>query len=110
MPPYSRHVFVCTNRRPDGHPKGDCAHKGGEAVTQKFKEAMAQRGLKGGMRANSSGCLDTCAFGVSVVVYPEGTWYAGVKAEDVDEIVEQHLVGGKPVDRLLMKTKPAPSK
>lgn len=61
------------------------------------------------MRANAAGCLDACAFGTSVVVYPEGVWYGGVKAEDVLEIVESHLLGGKPVERLRMKgTVPAP--
>jgi len=101
-PPYKRHVFVCTNRRPDGNPKGCCASKGAEEVRAAFKDAMDKRGLKGGMRANAAGCLDTCSFGVSVVVYPEGTWYGGVKVEDVQEIVEQHLVNGRPVERLMI--------
>jgi (2Fe-2S) ferredoxin len=101
-PPYSRHVFVCTNRRPDGNPKGCCATKGGEEVRALFKEELAKRGLKGSMRANAAGCLDTCAFGVSVVVYPEGTWYGGVTTADVPTIIEEHLVGGRPVERLLM--------
>lgn len=101
-PPFDRHVFVCTNRRPDGHPKGCCATKGAEEVRAAFKEELDKRGLKGRMRANAAGCLDTCAFGVSVVVYPEGAWYGGVKVEDVPTIVEEHLVQGRPVERLLM--------
>jgi (2Fe-2S) ferredoxin len=101
-PPFKRHVFVCTNRRPEGNPKGCCASKGAEEVRAAFKDELDKRGLKGGMRANAAGCLDTCAFGVSVVVYPEGTWYGGVKVEDVSEIVDQHLVNGRPVERLMM--------
>lgn len=105
-PPYERHVFVCTNRRPDGSPKGCCATKGGEEVRSRFKEALHERGLKGRLRANAAGCLDTCAFGVSVVVYPEGVWYGGVKVEDVDEIIDEHLLNGRPVERLRMPLKP----
>lgn len=104
-PPFTRHVFVCTNRRPDGNPKGCCATKGGEEVRARFKEELSQRGLKRTMRANAAGCLDTCGFGVSVVVYPEGTWYGGVTVADVPTIVEEHLVGGRPVERLLMPLK-----
>lgn len=105
MPPYQRHIFVCTNRRPDGHPKGCCASKGSEEIRAAFKAELEKRGIKGQMRANAAGCLDTCTFGVSVVVYPEGVWYGGVKLEDVPTIVEEHLVGGKPVERLLMPLK-----
>jgi (2Fe-2S) ferredoxin len=101
-PPFERHVFVCTNRRPDGHPKGSCAEKGSEDIRAMFKDELERRGLKGRMRANAAGCLDTCSFGVSVVVYPEGTWYAFVKKEDVVPIIEEHLIGGKPVERLVM--------
>ena len=101
-PPFQRHVFVCTNRRPDGHPKGCCATKGAEDVRARFKEEMDKRGLKGNMRANAAGCLDTCSFGVSVVVYPDGVWYGGVKPEDVTTIIDEHLVGGRPVERLMM--------
>jgi (2Fe-2S) ferredoxin len=103
-PPFQRHIFVCTNRRPDGHPKGCCASKGSEEVRAAFKSELEKRGIKGQMRANAAGCLDTCAYGTSVVVYPEGVWYGGVKVEDVPAIVEEHLVGGRPVERLLLKT------
>jgi (2Fe-2S) ferredoxin len=103
VPPYRLHIFTCTNRRPDGDPKGSCAEKGSEAIQARFKEQVAKLGLKGEVRANSAGCMDACAFGVTVVVYPEGVWYGGVTPADVPEIVESHLVGGRPVERLLVR-------
>lgn len=107
MPPYKRHVFICTNRRPDDDPRGSCAAKGGEALKDRFKDALKKRGMAKEIRANAAGCLDTCAQGCSVVVYPEGVWYGHITPSDVDEIVERHLVGGEPVERLVMK-RPAP--
>lgn len=98
---FRHHVFVCENRRPDGAPRGSCAAKGSEAIRRAFKAELARRGLDGVVRANAAGCLDACAEGPSIVVYPEGVWYAGVRVEDVPEIVESHLVKGVPVERLL---------
>jgi len=103
VPPYRLHIFTCTNRRPDGDPKGSCAEKGSEAIHARFKEQVAKLGLKGEVRANSAGCMDACAFGVTVVVYPEGVWYGRVKLEDVDEILQSHIIGGVPVERLRLK-------
>ena len=102
-PPYDRHVFICMNQRENGHPRGDCASKGAEAVVARFKEQVKVKGLKPQIRAQKAGCLDTCEEGVSVVVYPEATWYAKVTIDDVDEIVERHLLQGQIVDRLLGK-------
>jgi (2Fe-2S) ferredoxin len=103
VPRFEKHVFICTNRREPGNPKGCCAEKGSEAVRDEFKRLLHERGLKGRIRANAAGCLDQCPRGVSVVVYPEQVWYGGVTVADVPEIVEQHLVGGVPVERLRMK-------
>ena len=100
MPHYDRHVFICTNRRDPGNPKGDCATKGGDEVRDEFKKLLHERGLKKTIRANAAGCLDQCARGCTVVVYPEQVWYGGVTRADVAEIVESHLVGGVPVERL----------
>jgi len=102
-PHFDKHVFVCTNRRDPGNPKGSCAAKGGEAVRDEFKRLLHDRGVKGSMRANAAGCLDQCARGVTVVVYPEQVWYGGVSVGDVSEIIEHHLFGGVPVERLRMK-------
>jgi (2Fe-2S) ferredoxin len=95
-----RHVFVCENRRPDDDPRGCCAARGGKEVREALKAAAKQAGLKGRVRVNTAGCLDQCAHGVTVVVYPEAVWYGGVTLEDVDAIVKEHLVGGRPVERL----------
>jgi len=100
---FSHHVFICENRRPDDDPRGCCGGRGSEAVRQAFKEELHRRGLKGQVRANGAGCLDACAHGPSVVVYPEGVWYGHVRPEDVPEIVEQHLLGGRPVERLRLR-------
>lgn len=101
MSRYQRHLFICENRRPSGHPRGCCAERGSEEVRSAFKKALKERGLAGLVRANAAGCLDTCELGVTVVVYPEGVWYGGVRVEDVEEIVQCHVVGGKVVERLL---------
>ena len=100
MPHYSRHIFICTNRRDPDNPKGSCALKNSDAICQTFKKELSLRGLRGKMRANSSGCLDRCEHGPSVVVYPEQVLYTYADRADIDEIVEQHLVQGKSVDRL----------
>ena len=103
MPHLDRHVFICTNRRDADNPKGCCADKGAEEVREAFKKLLHERGLKKSIRANAAGCLDQCAHGVTVVVYPEQVWYGGVAVADVPEIIESHLVGGKPVERLIIR-------
>ncbi|HTP29522.1 MAG TPA: (2Fe-2S) ferredoxin domain-containing protein [Anaeromyxobacteraceae bacterium] len=99
---FLHHVFVCENRRPIDDPRGSCGEKGSARIREVLKEELKRRGLSGTVRANAAGCLDACAHGPTVVVYPEGVWYGGVRPEDVPEIVERHLVGGEPVERLFM--------
>ena len=100
MPRFEKHIFVCINERPAGDPKGCCSAKGSQEIASKFKEELHQRGLKTRFRANKAGCLDMCEKGPAVVVYPDGVWYQRVRVEDVEEIIESHIVGGKPVERL----------
>lgn len=100
MPLYERHVFVCTNTRADGHPRGCCSSKDSEAIRDAIKLAAAKAGLAHKVRINSAGCLDQCEHGPTVVVYPDAVWYGFVTKDDVAEIVESHLVNGRPVERL----------
>jgi (2Fe-2S) ferredoxin len=102
MAKFQRHIFICTNEREASDPRGCCAAKGSWKVAECFKSKLHERGLKRIVRANKAGCLDQCARGATVVVYPEAIWYGGVTVEDVDEIIERHIVGGVAVERLVI--------
>jgi len=105
MPRFEKHIFVCENKREPGHPRGCCSEKSSIEIREKFKERLKELGLNVKVRANSSGCLDACEFGPTVVVYPEQIWYGGVKLEDVEEIIQSHIINNKPVERLIIKDK-----
>jgi (2Fe-2S) ferredoxin len=104
---FERHVFVCVNRRPPGHPKGCCAEKGAPEVLDRLKEMAFEAGLKGRVRINSAGCLGMCADGLTLVIYPEAVWYGHVTPQDVDEIFREHVLNGRPVERLRVDAPPA---
>lgn len=99
---YQRHIFFCLNER-----KGNeacCARHDAQAAFDHCKQRVKELGLQGpgGVRVNRAGCLDRCAGGPVAVVYPEGVWYTYVDQADIDEIVEQHLRQGQPVQRLVL--------
>lgn len=102
MPVWKHHVFVCTNKRPPGHPKGSCADRGCADVLFALNEAVEAAELFDTVKVNSSNCLGPCRAGPTMVVYPENVWYSGLKIEDVGEIVRSHFIDGKPVARLLL--------
>jgi len=102
MTRFKRHVFVCLNERPEGHPKGCCLRKGSEEVRAVLNAELKKKGLASIVRGNKSGCLDACEYGVSMVIYPEGIWYGGVKKEDIPEIVDRTIIHGEVVQRLLI--------
>jgi (2Fe-2S) ferredoxin len=90
---FDAHLFVCTNRRPDGHPRGSCAAKGSEALRDYMKARVKELGIPRS-RVNSAGCLDRCELGPCLVIYPEGVWYKIATRDDVDRVLETHLVAG----------------
>ncbi len=102
MAKFEHHIFVCGNYREPGHPRGCCDPEQTEALRALFKSELKRRGLRGRVRANRAGCLDQCEHGPCLVVYPEAVWYGWVELEDVPEILESHIEGGAPVQRLLI--------
>jgi (2Fe-2S) ferredoxin len=102
MPFRERYLFVCTNRRPDDHPKGSCAAKGSERIVISLKEALAKRGVaKDRVRACASGCLDLCEMGVSVIQEPDHVAYGRVTMADVDDLADA-VAGGRVLERLVV--------
>lgn len=100
-PYFEAHVFVCCNRRPEGHKRGSCAAKGSEVLRDYMKARAKELGI-GRMRVNMAGCLDRCEFGPTLVIYPEGIWYKAETKTDIDEILATHLVAGGRVTRLML--------
>ena len=99
---YQRHVFFCTNDRGAASERPSCNRCGSARLREYAKERIKELGKAGagGIRINTAGCLDRCEEGPVCVVYPEGTWYTYVDEVDIDEIIDSHLLGGKPVERL----------
>ena len=100
MPPFERHVFVCHNVRPEGAPRPSCSRDGKSDLHTELQQQVKAAGLGARVRINKSGCLDQCEHGPTMVVYPEAVWYGNVQPEDAAEIVAEHLIAGRPVERL----------
>jgi (2Fe-2S) ferredoxin len=97
---FKHHVFICTNERDESASRPSCSNEGSGKLKSAFKDAVKEAGLKGQIRANELGCLDQCEHGPVVVVYPDAVWYGFVHVKDVGEIVNEHLLHGRPVERL----------
>jgi len=97
---YRQHVFFCTNRRADG--RQCCAQCGAIDLRDYMKRRCKELGLSGSgaVRINTAGCMDRCGEGPVMAVYPEGVWYTYIDRADIDEIIEQHLMAGRVVQRL----------
>jgi (2Fe-2S) ferredoxin len=102
MPFYQYHVFFCTNQRDAG--EDCCANFDSRAMRDYVKQRTKELGIhhEGGVRINIAGCLGRCELGPTLVVYPDGVWYTYVDKDDLDEIINEHLVNGRVVERLLI--------
>lgn len=101
-PYYDCHVFCCVNERPDGHPRGSCSKRGSIRLRNYMKARAKELGLDR-VRINQSGCLDRCELGPTMVIYPEGVWYHYETREDVDEILQSHVIDKSRAERLMLK-------
>ena len=104
MKRYDKHIFVCENKRPPDDPRGCCSDKGSLEIRAKMKARIKELGLKPKVRVNSSGCLDACEFGPSVLLFIRNKFgMVGVTLDDVEEIIQSHIINNKPVERLFIK-------
>ena len=95
MKVFRAHILVCGGT--------GCRATGSEGVHQAVVKEIAEKGLTDEVAIVETGCNGFCAAGPIMVIYPEGTFYQYVKAEDVKEIVEEHIIKGRPVKRLMYK-------
>ena len=108
---YRYHVFFCCNQRPPGD-RTCCNDKGATRVRDYAKKRIKELGLAapGEIRINQAGCMERCEEGPCIVVYPEATWYTYVDEEDVEEIIQEHLLNGRVVERLQMAPLKTPAR
>ena len=99
--PFKNHLFFCLNERSNG--ENCCAQHNAFELFTYAKNRIKELGLSGAgkIRVNKAGCLDACNLGPVMVIYPEGTWYTFIDADDIEEIIQSHLLEGKTVERLL---------
>ena len=97
---YQYHLFFCLNQRTSG--EACCADHPAQEMRAYAKQKVKELGLngKGKIRINQAGCLDRCELGPTLVVYPDEVWYTYVDKDDIDEIINEHLVAGRVVERL----------
>jgi (2Fe-2S) ferredoxin len=100
---YDKHIFICINERPDGAKRRSCGEAHGMQIVDAFKTRLKELKLPLKIRAQKAGCLDICDFGQTLVVYPEGTFYVGVELSDVEEIIQEHLINNRIVERLRLE-------
>lgn len=99
---YQTHIFCCINERAPEHPRSCCAARGSGALRDYMKTRAKELGIKD-IRINNAGCLERCELGPTMVIYPEGVWYHYDTKEDIDEILDRHVIKGERVDRLLLE-------
>ena len=99
---YTKHVFLCTNQKLGG--KKCCANDGGEPFFDHMKSRLLDLALHGPgkIRVSKTHCLGRCSEGPCLVIYPEAVWYTYTTMADIDEIIDNHLMAGNTVERLLL--------
>ncbi len=100
--PFTTHVLICTGPRCGGERQS-------QRVRQEFRREFVRQAVPASVKDTECICFGLCTHGPNVIVYPQGVVYSGVRPKDVAEIVREHLVGGRIVERLLLKKKPAPA-
>ena len=98
---FDKHIFICVNQR-TGTDRKSCGEAHGLELVTTFKKILKDKNLPIKVRAQKAGCLDICDFGPTIVVYPDGVFYVGVNLSDVEEIINEHIINDRPVQRLIL--------
>lgn len=103
MTHFKHHIFFCLNKRENG--EASCGNHDATELQGYAKARCKSLDLNGPgkVRINKAGCLDRCEHGPICVIYPEGVWYTYVDKDDIDEIIDRHVVKGEIVERLQVK-------
>lgn len=96
---YEKHIFLCTG-------PSCCSESTGKEVWDHLKESLADKDPEKKIFRTKVGCLRICKSGPIALVYPDGTWYRDVDTKAVDKIIDQHLLGGEPVEELKIAENP----
>lgn len=99
---YDKHIFICVNQRAPGAARRSCGEAHGMEIVDAFKKKLNEKKLSIKLRAQRAGCLDICDYGQTIVIYPEGVFYVGVELSDLDEIIEEHIINNRVVNRLVL--------
>ena len=100
---FQKHLFICNNKRTEDDPRSSCSLRGSNDLIDYAKERIYELGLKGTVRVNKAGCLDACAHGPTMVIYPDDIWYSPKTKEDIEEIITSHVQNNCISNRLLIE-------
>ena len=102
MPRFRKHIFICNNKRSEDDPRGSCSEKNSGSLIDYAKKRIHELGLKGEIRVNKAGCLDACAYGPAMVIYPDDTWYSPKTKNDIEIILEKNIQSDKRAEELVI--------
>jgi (2Fe-2S) ferredoxin len=98
----AKHFFVCRRHRDPAEGKPSCDTGGSGPIFEAVKKEIEARNLWDTVQLTATQCLGQCYDGPIAVVYPEGVWYGHLTVEDVPKLVEEHLIGGKPLKKKIL--------
>ena len=102
MPRFRKHIFICNNKRSEDDHRGSCSEKNSGSLIDYAKKRIHELGLKGEIRVNKAGCLDACAYGPAMVIYPDDTWYSPKTKNDIEIILEKNIQSDKRAEELVI--------
>jgi len=105
MPRFRKHIFICNNKRSEDDPRGSCSEKNSGSLIDYAKKRIHELGLKDEIRVNKAGCLDACAYGPAMVIYPDDTWYSPKTKNDIEIILEKNIQSDKRAEELVIDFK-----